>query len=373
MSIHKVSVDEVQPQIQVTVNNGPGRPGSPGLSAYEIAVENGFEGTETEWLESLASEATAEAEGYANAAAQSASDAAAAAEQIHDISEQVADAEAAALAASNSASSASVSASEAASSAAAAGVSAAAASGSAGVAYNAAEAAIGAQGLAESAAGEAAASALGAFESAADAVAARDGMVTSGSVVGDDLILSTVGGGTVNAGHVVGADGDSAYDLAVAGGFTGSLSEWLDSLYGEDGDNGASAYEVAVAGGFVGTEAQWLASLEGAPGADGLNGDPTTVTGAAVRTSGASAGTVSLVKGNGVVVASVDGLVKAGTVEHVATLPAGFAPAFPQGHCFLVDAAGEWWPAYVTVTQLIVAGPPPAGTVLSGSISWKAA
>ena len=27
--------------------------GAPGKSAYEIAVENGFEGTEEEWLESL--------------------------------------------------------------------------------------------------------------------------------------------------------------------------------------------------------------------------------------------------------------------------------------------------------------------------------
>lgn len=32
---------------------GSGGAGSPGKSAYEIAVENGFEGTEQEWLESL--------------------------------------------------------------------------------------------------------------------------------------------------------------------------------------------------------------------------------------------------------------------------------------------------------------------------------
>lgn len=36
---------------------GSGGAGSPGKSAYEIAVENGFEGTEQEWLESLAGEA----------------------------------------------------------------------------------------------------------------------------------------------------------------------------------------------------------------------------------------------------------------------------------------------------------------------------
>ena len=28
-------------------------PGDPGASAYEIAVQNGFEGTESEWLDSL--------------------------------------------------------------------------------------------------------------------------------------------------------------------------------------------------------------------------------------------------------------------------------------------------------------------------------
>lgn len=36
---------------------GSGGTGTPGKSAYEIAVENGFEGTEQEWLESLAGEA----------------------------------------------------------------------------------------------------------------------------------------------------------------------------------------------------------------------------------------------------------------------------------------------------------------------------
>ena len=32
---------------------GEGEPGAPGASAYEVAVANGFEGTEAEWLESL--------------------------------------------------------------------------------------------------------------------------------------------------------------------------------------------------------------------------------------------------------------------------------------------------------------------------------
>ena len=37
---------------------GTGAPGKDGLSAYEIAVKNGFEGSEQDWLNSL--QATAE-------------------------------------------------------------------------------------------------------------------------------------------------------------------------------------------------------------------------------------------------------------------------------------------------------------------------
>ena len=69
-----------------------------------------------------------------------------------------------------------------------------------------------------------------------------------------------------------GADGDpgsSAYEVAVANGFLGTEAEWLASLEGADGDPGSSAYEVAVANGFVGTEVEWLASLEGADGDPG--------------------------------------------------------------------------------------------------------
>lgn len=50
--------EEKEEKIPVTKNNplptgGGGGAGEPGKSAYEIAVENGFEGTESEWLESL--------------------------------------------------------------------------------------------------------------------------------------------------------------------------------------------------------------------------------------------------------------------------------------------------------------------------------
>jgi hypothetical protein len=66
-----------------------------------------------------------------------------------------------------------------------------------------------------------------------------------------------------------GVDGASAYQLAVAEGFVGSQSAWLASLVGAQGDDGATAYELAVAGGFVGSQSAWLASLKGDPGDPG--------------------------------------------------------------------------------------------------------
>ena len=82
--------------------------------------------------------------------------------------------------------------------------------------------------------------------------------------------LETGGTGT-------GDNGLSAYQVAVANGYTGSEAAWLLSLKGADG---ASAYAVAVANGFSGTQAQWLASLVGADGAANIDG---IVTGLAAK------------------------------------------------------------------------------------------
>ena len=74
---------------------------------------------------------------------------------------------------------------------------------------------------------------------------------------------------------LVGADGKSAYEVAVENGYEGTELEWLASLVGEagkNGDNGKSAYELAVETGYKGTEAQWRASLVGATGAAGRDG-----------------------------------------------------------------------------------------------------
>ena len=133
---------------------------------------------------------------------------------------------------------------------------------------------------------------------------------------------------TINAegDGVIGADGKSAYELAVENGFVGTVEEWLlslegpvgpqgpqgiqgepgidgtngldgadgaqgpqgepgpagadglpgadgvDGLPGADGADGASAYEVAVANGFIGTESEWLTSLIGPEGPQGIQG-----------------------------------------------------------------------------------------------------
>lgn len=52
-----------------------------------------------------------------------------------------------------------------------------------------------------------------------------------------------------------GADGDSAYEIAVANGFVGTEQEWLDSLQGEQGEQGEAAPQIKVAT-FLATQGQ---------------------------------------------------------------------------------------------------------------------
>ena len=60
-----------------------------------------------------------------------------------------------------------------------------------------------------------------------------------------------------------GADGESAYKVAVRNGYVGDEQAWLASLRGSDGKD---AYEVAKAGGYHGSREAWLASLKGDAG-----------------------------------------------------------------------------------------------------------
>lgn len=50
---------QVEPEIHVEFNDGRGPKGDPGESAYQVAVDNGFVGTEEEWLASLGGGGTA--------------------------------------------------------------------------------------------------------------------------------------------------------------------------------------------------------------------------------------------------------------------------------------------------------------------------
>ena len=75
-----------------------------------------------------------------------------------------------------------------------------------------------------------------------------------------------------------GQDGKSAYQIAVANGYSGDESQWLESLKGRDGSsgrdgkNGLSAYELAEGELLFGTVGKWLASLKGAKGDKGDTG-----------------------------------------------------------------------------------------------------
>jgi len=75
-----------------------------------------------------------------------------------------------------------------------------------------------------------------------------------------DLTDTITGGGTVV--YLPGPQG--------ATGPTGATG--AAGADGEDGEDGDSAYEVAVTGGFVGSEAEWLASLVGPEGEQGPEG-----------------------------------------------------------------------------------------------------
>lgn len=84
-----------------------------------------------------------------------------------------------------------------------------------------------------------------------------------------------VGGAFSSTGKVI--RGESAYEVAVRNGFSGTEAEWLESLKGKDGRDGSavergySAYEIAVRNGFSGTEAEWLQSIVGERGSAGFS------------------------------------------------------------------------------------------------------
>jgi hypothetical protein len=119
--------------------------------------------------------------------------------------------------------------------------------------------------------------------------------ITTNQIIEEVSVVTQVDETSVQIEVSSAESGRDAYEMAVANGFVGSVTDWLDSLIGAPGAPGTpgtpgapgapgtpgtpgtpglSAYEIAVANGFVGTEAQWLASLVGTPGAPGTPGTP---------------------------------------------------------------------------------------------------
>ena len=91
--------------------------------------------------------------------------------------------------------------------------------------------------------------------------------------------IGTTDTGVVAGGRngIDGADGKSAYEIAKENGCTLSEVAWLASLKGADGQNGSngkSAYETAKDAGLTtaATEAEWIESLKGAAGETGQDG-----------------------------------------------------------------------------------------------------
>lgn len=79
MATYRVDVDNTTDVLQVNITMLEGLTGPQGLSAYDVARQNGFEGSESEWLESLKQDAAVYAaqivESYLGQARQAAADA----------------------------------------------------------------------------------------------------------------------------------------------------------------------------------------------------------------------------------------------------------------------------------------------------------
>lgn len=107
-----------------------------------------------------------------------------------------------------------------------------------------------------------------------------DASISSGGITKSEV--STMIDEALNDAILNGVPGESAYEVAVSNGFKGTETEWLASLKGEtgangingeDGADGASAYQIALNNGFEGTEEEWLASLKGDTGKQGIQGE----------------------------------------------------------------------------------------------------
>lgn len=107
------------------------------------------------------------------------------------------------------------------------------------------------------------------FKTLTDTSLLPDEETTLGYLINNNLYVWVGEGGDTAAGKYENCgplNGESAYEIAVQQGFSGTEEEWLASLKGEDGEPGAdgrqgvdgkSAYEIAVEHGYTGTEEEW--------------------------------------------------------------------------------------------------------------------
>lgn len=153
---------------------------------------------------------------------------------------------------------------------------------------------------------------------------------------------------------LIGQAGESAYQLAVDQGYEGTLADWLASLKGPAGD---SAYQVAVEEGFVGTKAQWLASLVGPQGlsayqvavVEGFEGSVSdwlaSLVGPVGPTPAFSVGTVQTGAAGTQAAASITGTAEAPVLNLI--IPRGDTGVAPED---LQDAVDEYLEDHPTVS-----------------------
>ena len=109
-------------------------------------------------------------------------------------------------------------------------------------------------------------------------VAGKDGIQGPKGDQGDQGLTGATGPkgdkGEQGIQGIAGKDGESAYQIAVRNGYSGTEKEWIDSLKAVAGEgiSGESAYQIAVRYGYVGSETEWLASLVGRRGETGPQG-----------------------------------------------------------------------------------------------------
>ena len=70
-----------------------------------------------------------------------------------------------------------------------------------------------------------------------------------------------------------GGSGRSNYELALSNGFKGTLTDYLQSIKGEDGRDGKDLYQIALDTGFNGTESDFLDYMRPKDGKDGKDGE----------------------------------------------------------------------------------------------------